>query len=137
MNPQDEDTLYGLCDFGFGYPELGYVRLSELQNTIVPVPPAGIGLEWYLHFKPSHSLIAYAEAAQQNGAVTTPPSRWTRPKTAAKLPLKRIVENGRFVLIVSRIPNVGPTGCETSAPAMRDGWSRSYAEITAKVPAPM
>ena len=67
MNPQDEDTLYGLCDPGLGYPELGYVRLSELQSTTVRVPPAGsvgIGLEQDLYFKPSHSLIAYAEAAQ-------------------------------------------------------------------------
>ena len=75
MNPQDEDTLYGLCDFGFGYPELGYVRLSELQSTTAPIPPAGIGLERDLHFKPSHSLSADAEAAQQNGAVTDAPPR--------------------------------------------------------------
>ena len=74
MNPQDEDTLYGLCDLGFGYPELGYVRLSELQSTTMPIPPAGIGPERDLHFKPSHSLSAAAEAAQQNGAVTDDPS---------------------------------------------------------------
>ena len=73
MNSQDEDTLYGLCDFGFGYPEIGYVRLSDLQSTTVPVLPAGsvgIGLEQDLHFKLSHSLSAYAEAAWQNDAIT-------------------------------------------------------------------
>ena len=39
MNPQDEDTLYGLCDLGLGYPELGYVRLSDLQYLTVRIPP--------------------------------------------------------------------------------------------------
>ena len=76
MNPQDENTLYGLCDLGLGYPELGYVQLSDLQSTTVRVPPAGsvgIGLEQDLYFKPSHSLSVYAEAARQNGAITDNP----------------------------------------------------------------
>ena len=64
--------MYGLCDLGLGYPELGYVRLSELQSTTVHVRPCsvGIGLEQDLYFKPSHSLSVYAEAAQQHGATT-------------------------------------------------------------------
>ena len=76
MNSQEEDTLYGLCDFGFGYPEIGYVRLSDLQSTTVQVPPAGsggIGLEQDLYFRPSHSLSTYAAAARQNGAITDDP----------------------------------------------------------------
>ena len=73
MNPQDENTLYGLCDLGLGYPELGYVQLRDLQSTTVRVPPTGsvaIGLERDLYFEPSHSLSVYAEAARQNGAIT-------------------------------------------------------------------
>ncbi|RVC60517.1 DUF2958 domain-containing protein, partial [Mesorhizobium sp. M2A.F.Ca.ET.046.02.1.1] len=27
----DGDTLFGLCDLGFGFPELGSVSLAELQ----------------------------------------------------------------------------------------------------------
>lgn len=76
MNPQDEDTLYGLCDLGLGYPEPGYVRLNELQSMTVRVSAAssaGIGLERDLYFKPNHSLSTYAEAAQQNGAITDDP----------------------------------------------------------------
>ena len=76
MNPQDRDTLYGLCDPGFGYPELGYVQLSALQSMTVRVPPTGsvaIGLEQDLDFKPSHALIAYSEAAWRNGAITDDP----------------------------------------------------------------
>ena len=76
MNPDDEDTLYGLCDLGIGYPELGYVRLSELQSMTVRVPPAGsvgTGLEQDVHFKPCHSLSVYEEAARKNGAITDDP----------------------------------------------------------------
>ena len=76
MNPQDEDTLYGLCDLGLGDPEIGYVRLSELQSITVRVPPAGsvgMGLERDLYFKPSHLLSVYAEAARQHGATTDNP----------------------------------------------------------------
>ena len=77
MNPQDGDTRYGLCDPGLGHPELGYVRLSELQSMTVRVPPSGtvsIGLEQDLYFKPSHSLSVYAEAARQNGTITDDPN---------------------------------------------------------------
>ena len=76
MNPQDEDTMYGLWDLGLGDPELGYVRLSELQSMTVRAPPAGsvgIGLEQNLYFDPSHSLSTYAEAARRNGAITDDP----------------------------------------------------------------
>ena len=76
MNPQDEDILYGLCDLGLGHPELGYVRLSELQSVTVRVPPggsAGIGLEQDLYFRPCHSLGVYADAARRNGAITEAP----------------------------------------------------------------
>ena len=40
-------------------------------------------------------------------------------------------------LIVSQIPDAWMTACETSAPAIREGWSQSYAEVAGKVPAPM
>ena len=76
MNPQDEDTLYGLCDLGLGDPEIGYVRLSELQSITVRVPPGrsvAIGLERDLYFKPSHSLSTYAAAARRHGAITYDP----------------------------------------------------------------
>ena len=31
LDPGDEDLTFGLCDLGVGEPELGYVRISELQ----------------------------------------------------------------------------------------------------------
>lgn len=33
LNTEDQDTAFGLCDLGLGCPELGYVRLSELQTV--------------------------------------------------------------------------------------------------------
>ena len=75
MNPQDEDTMYGLWDLGVGDPELGYVRLSELQSMTVRVWPGsvGIGLEQDLYFDTGHLLSTYAEAARRNGAITDGP----------------------------------------------------------------
>ena len=34
--------LFGNCDLGFGFPELGYVMLSELQSLDVGI---GLGIE--------------------------------------------------------------------------------------------
>ena len=31
MDPEDNDRLFGLCDLGLGFPELGYVSLNELH----------------------------------------------------------------------------------------------------------
>lgn len=31
IDPDEEDRAFGLCDLGLGYPELGYVSLSELE----------------------------------------------------------------------------------------------------------
>ena len=39
----DDYIMFGLCDLGMGFPELGYVSMSELQQ--VRVPPFGLGIE--------------------------------------------------------------------------------------------
>ena len=31
LDPDDADIAFGLCDLGLGCPELGYVRLSEIE----------------------------------------------------------------------------------------------------------
>ena len=33
IQPYDEDVLFGLCDLGMGFPEIGPVSLSELQSV--------------------------------------------------------------------------------------------------------
>ena len=32
VDPDDPDRLFGLCDLGLGYPELGYVSLAEIAG---------------------------------------------------------------------------------------------------------
>src|SRR5687768_5876841 len=59
MMPTDLDLLFGLCDLGMGFPELGYVRLSELESIRGPL---GLGIERDAYFKPTHPLSVYAEA---------------------------------------------------------------------------
>ncbi|RWX68863.1 DUF2958 domain-containing protein, partial [Mesorhizobium sp. M2A.F.Ca.ET.039.01.1.1] len=43
----DGDTLFGLCDLGFGFPELGSVSLAELASVKGPL---GLGVERDLSF---------------------------------------------------------------------------------------
>ena len=55
------DRLFGLCDLGMGFPELGYVSLRELQAV---KGRYGLGLERDLHFRPTKTLLQYAEEAR-------------------------------------------------------------------------
>ena len=43
-----DDTFFGLCDLGVGFPELGYFSLSELESVRGPL---GLGIERDLHWK--------------------------------------------------------------------------------------
>ena len=57
MDSADDDTMYGLCDLGMGYPELGYVSLKELES--MKFPPFGLGVERDLHFKADKTIGEY------------------------------------------------------------------------------
>ena len=63
IDREHNDTMFGLCDLGMGFPELGYASLSEMQAF---KGPFGIGLERDRWFKPTKSLAEYAEEARQN-----------------------------------------------------------------------
>ncbi|TGT71821.1 MULTISPECIES: DUF2958 domain-containing protein [unclassified Mesorhizobium] len=63
----DGDTLFGLCDLGFGFPELGSVSLAELQAIKGPI---GIGIERDLDFAARFPLSVYAAAARRAGRIT-------------------------------------------------------------------
>jgi hypothetical protein len=65
MEP-DGDTVYGLCDLGFGEPELGYVSLNELKEVSAGL---GIGLERDVSFRGEHPISAYAKAARVAGRI--------------------------------------------------------------------
>ncbi len=49
----DGDALFGLCDFGVGEPELGYVSLDELREVRAGLL---IGLERDLSFRATHPI---------------------------------------------------------------------------------
>jgi Protein of unknown function (DUF2958) len=66
LAPEDEDLAFGLCDIGSGFPELGSVRISELESHKGPL---GIGIERDLHFEADKTLRAYAEAARIHGRI--------------------------------------------------------------------
>ena len=63
----DGDTLFGLCDLGFGSPELGFVSLAEIESVKGPL---GLGIERDLYFKARFPLSVYAEAARFAGHIT-------------------------------------------------------------------
>ena len=78
MDPENEDMLFGLCDLGMGFPELGYVSLQELQQLKVPLKVnignrqlrGGLPIERDLYFEATHGIGAYADAARDAGAIT-------------------------------------------------------------------
>jgi hypothetical protein len=61
LDPEDHDIAFGLCDLGFGFPELGNVSIEELESVKGPL---GIGIERDLHFKADKTLVAYADEAR-------------------------------------------------------------------------
>ena len=75
--PSEPDRLFGLCDLGMGFPELGYVSLKELQDLQIPVKLQmgpeimnfTISIERDLHFKPTHGLATYLDFTQNPGKV--------------------------------------------------------------------
>lgn len=67
LNPGEPDILFGLCDLGQGFPELGYVRFSELSETKNRL---GIHLERDLFFAGKFPLSVYADAARHRERIT-------------------------------------------------------------------
>ena len=66
MQPYDDDILFGLCDLGLGFPELGTVSLAELQDVgRIRRDPSFVG---------QHPLSVYAEAARVQRAITIVPA---------------------------------------------------------------
>lgn len=66
IDPDDFDRLYGLCDLGLGFPELGYVGLAEISAIRGRL---GLPVERDLHFVADKPLSAYAEEARRQGRI--------------------------------------------------------------------
>ena len=63
----DEDGIaFGLCDLGFGEPELGCVSLDELQSVRGKL---GLPIERDRSFDADKTLSAYAEEARSAGRI--------------------------------------------------------------------
>ncbi|KRB82879.1 hypothetical protein ASE00_12805 [Sphingomonas sp. Root710] len=63
---EDDDTLFGLADLGFGCPELGYFSLSEIASVRLPFD---LGIERDIAFKTPHALSVWADAARRTGSI--------------------------------------------------------------------
>jgi hypothetical protein len=63
---EDNDTLFGLADLGFGCPEIGYFSFLELASARLSF---GLGIERDLYFEGRFPLSVYAEAARIAGRI--------------------------------------------------------------------
>jgi len=61
LDPLDPEIGFGLCDLGQGFPELGSVRLSELESIRGPL---GLRVERDFYFFGKRPLSAYADEAR-------------------------------------------------------------------------
>lgn len=66
LDPEDPDICFGLCDLGFGTPEMGSVRLSEIASVRGRL---GLPVERDLHFTGDKPLSAYADDARLSGHI--------------------------------------------------------------------
>lgn len=82
IDPGDPDIAFGLCDLGMGFPELGSVRISELESVRGRL---GLPVERDLYFKAAHSVSIYARAARNAAAITECPQALAQAVTAAEL----------------------------------------------------
>ena len=66
IDPDEPDIAFGLCDLGFGCPELGSVSLSELESVRGRL---GLPIERDRHFTATKTLSVYADEARAHGAI--------------------------------------------------------------------
>ncbi|WP_274630805.1 DUF2958 domain-containing protein [Arvimicrobium flavum] len=66
LDPEDPDIAVGLCDLGLGCPELGSVRVSELEALRGKL---GMPVERDLHFVARQTISQYAAEASRQGYI--------------------------------------------------------------------
>ena len=66
LDHEDNDTAFGLCDLGMGFPELGSVSISELSEVRGRI---GLAIERDRHFTADKPLSAYAAEAARLGYI--------------------------------------------------------------------
>jgi hypothetical protein len=76
---EDGDTLFGLCDRGFGFSEMGRASLAEIMAVKLPF---GLTIQRDLHFEGRFPLTIYADAARLCGGITEDEARLEAAATA-------------------------------------------------------
>lgn len=61
LDPDNPDIAFGLCDLGLGFPELGYVFLSEIREVRGTL---GLPVERDRHFTATKCVRKYADDAR-------------------------------------------------------------------------
>tara|TARA_B100000035_G_scaffold277317_1_gene255533 strand:+ start:318 stop:650 length:333 start_codon:yes stop_codon:yes gene_type:complete len=65
---KDTGEMFGLCDLGLGYPELGYVTLQDLKQIRGPL---GLRVERDRNWSSGgRTLMSFAEQAREEGEIT-------------------------------------------------------------------
>jgi len=67
LDPAEPDIAFGLCDLGMGEPEMGSVRLSELESISIH----GLTLERDLYFTAKMTITEYWKKARELGHIQT------------------------------------------------------------------
>ena len=63
---EGDGRFFGLCDLGFGFPELGYVSLEEIESVTLPL---GLKIERDMYWEPQGTLIEYYNKAKAKGEI--------------------------------------------------------------------
>ena len=66
IEPSNLDIAFGLCDLGMGFPELGYVSLSEFADVEKNL---GVRIEYDRTFKADKTLSQYKDDARRNQGI--------------------------------------------------------------------
>ena len=66
LDPEDPDIASGLCDLGLGEPELGSVRISEIESLRGPL---GLRAERDVNFVAKETIGTYAARARIDGRI--------------------------------------------------------------------
>jgi len=67
MDGNHDYIMFGLCDLGFGSPEMGSVSWNEIRSIRLA---GGLGIERDIHFTATKSLTEYANDARAAGRIT-------------------------------------------------------------------
>lgn len=71
LDPETPDIAFGLCDLGMGFPELGYVSLSEITSVKNKL---GYSVERDRYFEGQYPISVYARASRVYSSIVESPS---------------------------------------------------------------